>query len=82
MQRAEYEQMENGRFFATIPGLKGLWAEEATLDACRAELESTLEDWIALGLRFGDRLPVIAGIDLNVSIEEVACADEAHKTRG
>jgi hypothetical protein len=33
MRLAHYELMENGRFFATIPGLKGLWAEEATLEA-------------------------------------------------
>lgn len=37
---------------------------------CRGELESTLEDWIALGLRFRDRLPVIAGIDLNAAADE------------
>ncbi|MER3483826.1 MAG: type II toxin-antitoxin system HicB family antitoxin, partial [Meiothermus sp.] len=35
--------------------------------ACRDELESVLEDWILLGLRFGDQIPVLAGIDLNVS---------------
>lgn len=70
MKLARYEKMENGRFFATIPGLKGLWAEEATLETCRAELESTLEDWLALGRRFGDTLPVIAGINLNAAAEE------------
>lgn len=65
MRLAHYELMENGRFFATIPGLKGLWAEDATLEACREELQSTLEDWIMLGFRFGHEIPVIAGIDLN-----------------
>ena len=54
------------RFFATIPGLKGLWAEDATLEACREELQSTLEDWIMIKVRFGDKdLPVLNGIDLN-----------------
>ncbi len=70
LKLAEYEQMENGRYFATIPGLKGLWGEEATLEACRTELESTLEDWIALRLRFGDRLPVIGGINLHAAADE------------
>jgi predicted RNase H-like HicB family nuclease len=66
MRLAHYELMENGRFFATIPRLKGLWAEEATLEACREELQSTLEDWIMLKVRFGDEdFPVLNGIDLN-----------------
>ncbi len=65
MRLARYELMENGRFFATIPGLKGLWAEDATLEACREELQSTLEDWLMPGIRLGHELPVVAGIDLN-----------------
>ncbi|CAN5642452.1 hypothetical protein BH20VER1_BH20VER1_05450 [soil metagenome] len=65
MRLAHYEVMENGRFFATIPGFRGLWAEEASLEACREELQSTLEDWILLGVRLGHELPVVAGIDIN-----------------
>jgi predicted RNase H-like HicB family nuclease len=66
MRLAHYELMENGRFFATIPGLKGLWAEDATLEGCREELQSTLEDWVMLKVRFGDKdFPVLNGIDLN-----------------
>jgi predicted RNase H-like HicB family nuclease len=64
MRLAHYELTENGRFFATIPGLKGLWAEEATLEACREELQSTLEDWIMIKARFGDKdFPVLNGSD-------------------
>jgi predicted RNase H-like HicB family nuclease len=64
MRLAHYELMENGRFFATIPELKGLWAEDATLEACREELQSTLEDWIMLKVRFGDKdFPVLNGSD-------------------
>jgi hypothetical protein len=37
-----------------------------TLRECEKELRSTLEDWIVLGLGLGHRLPIIAGIDLNV----------------
>jgi predicted RNase H-like HicB family nuclease len=60
MRLAHYELMGNGRFFAIIPGLKGLWAEDATLEACREELQSTLEDWIMIKVRFGDQdLPVL-----------------------
>lgn len=72
MRLAQYELMENGRFFATIPALKGLWAEDATLEACREELQSTL-DWIMLKLRFGDTdFPVLGGIDINPKPEYAA----------
>ena len=54
MRHAHYELMENKRFFATIPQCKGLWAERATLEGCRDELLSTLEDWIMIKLRHGD----------------------------
>jgi predicted RNase H-like HicB family nuclease len=75
MRVAHYELMENSRFFATIPGLKGLWAEEATLEACREELQSTLEDWLMLGIRLGHELPIVAGIDLNLKAPVHAEAD-------
>lgn len=65
MREAHYEMMEDSRFYARIPPCKGLWADGDTLETCRAELQSTLEDWLLLGLQFGDRIPVIDGIDLN-----------------
>ena len=37
----------------------------ALRDVLEAELRSTLEDWILVGLRLGHKLPVLAGIDLN-----------------
>ena len=65
MRRAHYELMENGRFYGYIPQCKGAWADGKTLEACREELQSVLEDWILLGLHLGDKLPVIDGINLN-----------------
>jgi predicted RNase H-like HicB family nuclease len=66
MRLAHYEIMENGRFFATIPPLDGLWAEGPTLEQCREELHSTLEDWIMIKLRLGDKdFPPLNGIDIN-----------------
>ncbi|MBI5774039.1 MAG: type II toxin-antitoxin system HicB family antitoxin [Verrucomicrobia bacterium] len=65
VEKARYEPMENGRFFATIPGFKGLWAEGKTVEAARRELIETLEDWLLLAFRFGDDVPVVGGIDLN-----------------
>jgi len=67
MRRAHYELTEKGRFFGTIPQCKGLWAEGKTLEQCREELQSTLEDWLLLGLQLGHTLPVVDGINLNRS---------------
>jgi predicted RNase H-like HicB family nuclease len=76
MRHAHYELMENGRFFASIAPCPGLWAEEATLEACRDELQSTLEDWIVIKLRHGNRFEAIDGVDLNPRAEYA----EAHQT--
>jgi len=65
MRQAHYELMENGRFFGSIRSCQGAWGEGATLEECREELAEALEAWIVTGLRHGDRLPVIDGIDLN-----------------
>lgn len=67
MSHAHYEMVEKGCFFGTIPKCKGLWAESKTLEQCRAELQSTLEDWLLLGLQLGHKLPVIDGLNLNRS---------------
>jgi predicted RNase H-like HicB family nuclease len=65
MHEAHYELIENGRFFGSIPAMQGCWGEGGTLEECRDELESTLEDWILLKVRFGDEMPVVGGIDIN-----------------
>lgn len=67
MRHAEYEMIEdNNSFYGHIPGMDGLWANAATLEACRDELRSGLEDWLLLGLAWNDAIPVIDGIDINV----------------
>ena len=65
MRHAHYELMENGRFFGSIAPCPGCWGEAATLEECREDLQSALEDWIALGLRHGDPFQVVDGIDIN-----------------
>jgi predicted RNase H-like HicB family nuclease len=74
MREAHYELLDDGRFFATIPKCKGLWAEGRTLEKCREELRSTLEDWLLLGLQLGHNLPVVDGINLNRSNRKIAHA--------
>jgi len=65
LRHAEFERMEDGRYFGTIPQCPGLWADGDTKDQCRAELQSVLEDWILLKVRQRDQMPVIDGVDIN-----------------
>ncbi len=68
MAQAVYEDLGDGAFCGTIPPCIGVFALGDTVAECREELRSVLEDWILTGLRWGDPMPVIAGIDLNVEI--------------
>ena len=65
LSQAEYDKLEDNTFFGRIPGCKGVIAFGNTLRECESELQSTLEDWILVGLKLGHPLPVIDGFDLN-----------------
>ena len=67
LRRAEYETTEEGRWFGRIPGLDGLWAEGPTVEVCREQLQSALEDWMVFGLVNGYPVPSLDGIDLTSS---------------
>ncbi len=59
MRKARYEILEAGTYYGEIPGFQGVYANAATLDECREELQEVLEGWIVLGLRLGHTLPVV-----------------------
>ena len=66
MEAATYEIIEDeGSYFGEVPGLQGVWARHETLEGCRHELREAVSDWLALRLRLGLPIPVLAGIDLN-----------------
>jgi predicted RNase H-like HicB family nuclease len=65
LAQAEYDKLEDGTFFGRIPSCKGVTAFGATLRECEAELRSTLEDWVLVGLKLRHTLPVLDTIDLN-----------------
>ncbi len=62
---AEYDKLEDGTFSGRIRCCKGVIAFGRTLRECETELQSTLEDWLLLGLKLGHSIPVIDGYDLN-----------------
>lgn len=65
MAQAQYDKLEDDTFSGWIPTCTGVIAFGETLMTCQAELRSTLEDWILVGLKFRHPLPVIDNIDLN-----------------
>jgi len=66
MEQAVYEIIEDeGTFWGEIPGLQGVWARYVTLEGCRRELREALSDWLALRLRLGLPIPILADIDLS-----------------
>jgi predicted RNase H-like HicB family nuclease len=71
MQEAQFELMENGDYFGSIPSCQGVWADAPTVEECRTELRSVLEDWMLVGFRHSQEMPVIAGINLNVSLAPI-----------
>ncbi len=65
LRHAHIEKMEDGRYFATIPGLNGVWADGNTKEGCLAALGEVLEEWLVLALRDDDELPEFDGVSLN-----------------
>jgi predicted RNase H-like HicB family nuclease len=64
MRLAKYEILEDQTYYGEIPDFQGVWANADSLEACREELQSVLEDWLIIGLRMGHTLPIVAGINL------------------
>jgi predicted RNase H-like HicB family nuclease len=65
LKRANYEKMDDGRYFASIAGFDGLWVVSATLDEARRELYTALDGWIDVHIKIGqERPPVIDDVDL------------------
>lgn len=68
MRRAHYEVLEDRTYYGEIPGLQGVYANAASLEACRDELQSGLEDWIIFSLRNGYSPPPFEGISLHAAV--------------
>jgi predicted RNase H-like HicB family nuclease len=51
-------------FYGSIPALKGVWATGRTLEECRRNLASALEDWVFFSIAQGEEPPAVNGISL------------------
>lgn len=65
MSEAVYEKIGDNEYAGKIPSCWGVISFAPTLEECKEELLSVLEDWILVGLRFGHPLPAVGDIDMN-----------------
>lgn len=72
IEKACYREMDDGTWFAEIPGFAGVWASGVSVEECRKELIEVLEEWLILKLRDKDPIPKVDG--LKIEIREVAVA--------
>lgn len=73
MASAHYELLgDREGFYGEIPGFQGVLAQAATLEACRAELASTLEDWLLFRISRHLPIPSVNGMDLTIREVEAA----------
>lgn len=72
MDKATYEIIDDPTpFYGEVPELQGVWAAGKTLEECRRELQSVIEEWIAWRLRFGHPIPPIGDHAIIVSTDPV-----------
>ena len=68
MSKARYEILpDDGTYYGELPGFQGVYANATTLEVCRDELESTLEDWILFRVSRNLALPEAGGVKLEVA---------------
>jgi predicted RNase H-like HicB family nuclease len=65
MEQATYERLDDGSYVGRIPPCPGVIAFGTTLRETERELQSTLEDWVWIGLKLSHALPVLGELDLN-----------------
>ena len=68
MSDAVFDKLEDGNFSGKIPQCPGVVAFGETLYQCQKELKSSLEGWLIIKIRHGDKLPVLGRINLNKRI--------------
>jgi len=69
MRRAKYKILEDGSYYGCIEELPGVWANASSLEECREELQSVVEDWLFLGLKLGHHIVPLGDIDLNIELK-------------
>ena len=66
MRRARIKTLDDGTCFGEIPGLAGVWANEATVETCREVLQEVLEEWLILKIRDNHPIPRLGRVSLSL----------------
>jgi predicted RNase H-like HicB family nuclease len=67
LHRARYEILAaDDSYYGEIPGFKGVYANAASLEACREELREVLEEWILFRVSRNLPLPIVDGRELTI----------------
>lgn len=72
LEKAQYKKLDNGTWFAEIPGFEGVWANADNVEKCRHELKEVLEEWLVLKIRDKDPIPKIEGAEIRVREVSIA----------
>jgi predicted RNase H-like HicB family nuclease len=67
LKYAQYKKLDDDTWFADIDRFEGVWGNGVTVEECRNDLISALEEWLILKLQDGDELPVVDGLEIKVS---------------
>jgi len=70
MANAVYDKLDDDSFSGKIPLCPGVLAFAKTLYECEQALRSSLEGWLIVKIRHGDKVPVIKKVNLNVKKPE------------
>ena len=67
LDRARYDLIEDEEpFYGEILELPGVWATGMTLEACRRNLASAVEDWLLFSIAKGMPIPSVAGLSIRL----------------
>ncbi len=65
MDTATYRLQDDGCYYGEVPACPGASGVGSSLENCQQNLRHSLEERVVTNLQQGNRLPVIADIDLN-----------------
>ena len=66
LDRARYTQLEDGSYAAEVRGLRGVIATGTTLEACRKNLESVVEEWVLVRVAKGLAIPALGSARIRI----------------
>ena len=72
LTKAQYKLLDDGTWFAEVPGFEGVWANVTTVEGCRQDLMEVMEEWLILKIRDRDPIPQIEGVSLEFKEERAA----------